>query len=66
MIDYQLLKALYAVVTEKGFEKAAQTLFITQSAVSKRIYQLESQLGEPVIIRTKPPKATEKLAPMLP
>ncbi|GAA5131528.1 LysR family transcriptional regulator ArgP [Thalassotalea piscium] len=59
MIDYQLLQALYAVVTEKGFDRAAQTLFITQSAVSKRIYQLESLLGEPVLIRTKPPKATE-------
>ena len=59
MIDYQLLQALYAVVTEKGFERAAQTLFITQSAVSKRINQLESILGEPVLVRTKPPKATE-------
>lgn len=59
MIDYQLLKALFAVVSEGGFEKAANTLYLTQSAVSRRIHQLESQLGEPVLIRSKPPKPTE-------
>ncbi|QJR80871.1 LysR family transcriptional regulator ArgP [Alteromonas pelagimontana] len=59
MIDYQLLEALFAVVSEKGFEKAAKRLFLTQSAVSRRIHHLESLLGEPVLIRTKPPKPTE-------
>ena len=59
MIDYQLLEALFAVVAEKGFEKAARRLFLTQSAVSRRIQHLESLLGEPVLIRTKPPKPTE-------
>ncbi|MDO6719459.1 LysR family transcriptional regulator ArgP [Psychrosphaera sp. 1_MG-2023] len=58
MIDYQLLHALSAVVTEGGFEKASKILFITQSAVSRRIHQLESTLGEPVLIRTQPPKPT--------
>lgn len=59
MIDYQLLHALHAVITEKGFEKAAKVLFITQSAVSRRIHQLESTLGEPVIVRSQPPSPTE-------
>ncbi|HCA76060.1 MAG TPA: ArgP/LysG family DNA-binding transcriptional regulator, partial [Alteromonas sp.] len=35
MIDYNLLRALEAVVSNRGFERAAQKLFITQSAVSR-------------------------------
>lgn len=58
MIDYQLLQALLSVVAEGGFEKAAKKLFITQSAVSRRIHQLESTVGEPVLVRTQPPKPT--------
>ncbi|MBH0032425.1 MULTISPECIES: LysR family transcriptional regulator ArgP [unclassified Pseudoalteromonas] len=58
MIDYQLLNALSAVISEGGFEKASKKLFITQSAVSRRIHQLEAKLGEPVIIRTQPPRPT--------
>ncbi|MFC3120207.1 LysR family transcriptional regulator ArgP [Agaribacter flavus] len=58
MIDYHLLEALHAVISEGGFERAAKTLFITQSAVSRRIHHLESSMGEPVIIRNKPPMPT--------
>lgn len=58
MIDYQQLQALAAVIAEKGFEKGASKLFITQSAVSRRIRQLESVLGEPVLVRTQPPTLT--------
>lgn len=58
MIDYNLLRALEAVVSNRGFERAAQKLFITQSAVSRRIRQLEEYIGEPVIVRTQPPVAT--------
>lgn len=58
MIDYQLLHALSSIVSEGGFEKAAKKLFITQSAVSRRIHQLELILGEPVLVRTQPPKPT--------
>lgn len=58
MINYQQLEALHAVISEAGFEKAATKLFITQSAVSRRIQQLELLLGEPVLVRSQPPKAT--------
>lgn len=58
MIDYQLLNALSAVISEGGFEKASKKLFITQSAVSRRLHQLEAKLGEPVLIRTQPPTPT--------
>ena len=56
--DYKLLAALDAVTTEQSFEKAADKLAITQSAISQRIKQLEQQVAQPVIIRTSPPQLT--------
>ena len=58
MLDYKLIEALAIVVQEGGFDKAAQYLRLTQSAVSQRIKQLEEQTGQIVIARTNPPKAT--------
>jgi LysR family transcriptional regulator (chromosome initiation inhibitor) len=58
MLDYRLLQALAAVVSQGGFEKAAAQLHLTQSAISRRIKQLEALLGQPVLERTIPPKAT--------
>lgn len=58
MFDYRLLEALAAVIETGGFEKAAQKLHLTQSAVSQRIRQLEGRLGQPVILRSSPPQAT--------
>ncbi len=57
-IDYKLLKALDAVVLEQSFERAAQRLHITQSAVSQRIKLLETQLGQPLLIRGQPLQPT--------
>lgn len=58
MIDYRLLQALAAVTEQGGFEKAAATLHLTQSAISRRIKQLESLLGQPVLMRGSPPMPT--------
>ena len=58
MIDYRLLQALAAVTEQGGFEKAAATLHLTQSAISRRIKQLESVLGQPVLMRSSPPVPT--------
>lgn len=58
MLDYKLLEALAGVIHEKGFDKASQKLNITQSAVSQRIKQLEDQVGQVLLTRTVPPKAT--------
>ncbi len=58
MLDYRLLQALAAVIAQSGFEKAAHHLHLTQSAVSRRIKQLEAILGQPVLERTVPPKPT--------
>lgn len=67
-IDQKGLQALDAVIQKQSFAAAAQQLFITQPAVSSRIKQLESQFGQPLLIRTLPYKATplgEKLLSLL-
>lgn len=58
--DYRALQALDAVIRERGFERAAQKLCITQSAVSQRIKQLENLFGQPLLVRTVPPHPTEQ------
>lgn len=58
MIDYKLLAALSAVVEQGGFERAAQALNLSQSAVSQRIKLLEARVGQPVLVRSSPPTAT--------
>lgn len=58
--DYRTLQALDAVIRERGFERAAQKLCITQSAVSQRIKQLENLFGQPLLVRTVPPARLSK------
>lgn len=58
MLDYKLLSALAAVVEQAGFERAAQVLGLSQSAVSQRIKLLEARLGQPLLLRSSPPQAT--------
>ena len=58
--DYRALQALDAVIRERGFERAAQKLCITQSAVSQRIKQLENLFGQPLLVRTVPLQPTEQ------
>lgn len=59
MFDYKLLAALGAVVEQGGFDRAAQVLGLSQSAVSQRIKLLETRVGQPVLIRANPPEPTE-------
>jgi len=59
MFDYKLLAALAAVIEQAGFERAAQTLGLSQSAVSQRIKLLEARVGQPVLLRGAPPQPTE-------
>lgn len=58
MLDYKLLTALVAVIECGGFEKAAERLNVTQSAISQRIKLLESRLGGLVLVRSTPPRPT--------
>lgn len=50
-MDSQQLSAFLAVASQQSFSLAAESLFITQSAVSKRISLLEQQLGTPLFDR---------------
>lgn len=59
MFDYKLLSALAAVVEQAGFERAAQVLGLSQSAVSQRIKLLEARIGQPVLVRATPPSPTD-------
>jgi DNA-binding transcriptional LysR family regulator len=57
MIDN--LKALAAVIDSKSLTNAASRLFLTQSAISRRIQQLEEAFGAPLLDRAqRPPTCT--------
>lgn len=58
MLDYDALRCFNEVLRYGGFEKGAQALSLTQSAVSQKIKRLEQSVGGPVLVRTKPLKAT--------
>ena len=56
--DPDALECLAAIVEEGGFERAAERLSITQSAVSQRLRALEAQVGTVLIVRSRPLKPT--------
>jgi LysR family transcriptional regulator (chromosome initiation inhibitor) len=56
--DPAALECLAAIVEEGGFERAAQRLSITQSAVSQRLRALEAQVGTVLVVRSRPLRAT--------
>ncbi|CAH6955712.1 HTH-type transcriptional regulator ArgP [Vibrio chagasii] len=57
-LDYKWIEALDAVVKQRSFERAAEQLYISQSAVSQRIKQLEKWLAQPALVRENPPRPT--------
>jgi LysR family transcriptional regulator, chromosome initiation inhibitor len=57
-VDYRWVAALDAVIAQRGFERAAEKLCITQSAVSQRIKQLEKLMAQPLLVREQPPRPT--------
>jgi len=56
--DPAALECLAAIVEEGGFDRAAQRLSITQSAVSQRLRALEAQVGTVLVVRSRPLKPT--------
>ncbi|CAM5206211.1 LysR family transcriptional regulator [Alishewanella longhuensis] len=50
-MDTELLKTFLEVQRTRHFGKAAENLYLTQSAVSFRIRQLEQQLGVNLFVR---------------
>lgn len=60
MMDYGALSAVAAVVRTGSFEKAAQQLSVTPSAISQRVKALEERLGQILIVRGQPCTATHE------
>ncbi|TSE21025.1 putative HTH-type transcriptional regulator [Tepidimonas alkaliphilus] len=58
IFDPDALECLAAIVEEGGFERAAQRLSITQSAVSQRLRALEAQVGTVLLVRSRPVRPT--------
>jgi len=58
-LDPAALDALAALADAGSFERAAQRLAITQSAVSQRLRALELQVGQPLVVRSRPLRLTE-------
>lgn len=56
--DPVALECLATIVEEGGFERAAQRLNVTQSAVSQRLRALETQVGSVLIVRSRPLRPT--------
>jgi LysR family transcriptional regulator (chromosome initiation inhibitor) len=59
MLDYAALAALATVIREGSFERAAQSLCVTPSAVSQRIRSLEEKVGAALVVRGQPCRATD-------
>jgi len=58
MFDYKLIEAMATVYQEGGFDKAARSLHLTQSAISQRVKLLEDQAGQVLLVRSTPPEVT--------
>lgn len=65
-MDIELLKTFLEVRRTRHFGRAAENLYLTQSAVSARIRQLEQYLGSSLFVRSRnnihPTTAGERLA----
>jgi len=57
-LDARQCEAVLAVIETGSFEQAAAALHLTPSAVSQRVRALEVFLGTPLVIRTRPCRAT--------
>ncbi len=58
-LDPAALDCLAALADDGNFERAAQRLSITQSAVSQRLRSLEAQVGQLLVVRSRPLRLTE-------
>ncbi|WP_341647768.1 LysR family transcriptional regulator [Thauera humireducens] len=65
MIDHRLI-AFEAVLQEGSFERAARRLALTQSAISQRVKLLEAELGQVLLVRSKPVRPTPAGRRLLP
>ena len=59
MIENRQLEAFGMVIECSGFDRAAEVMGLTQSAVTHRVKQLEIYVGKPLLVRSNPPVPTE-------
>lgn len=59
MVDYQALRALQLVVEHQSFKLASKSLSISQPAVSQRIQNFESYIGNKLLVRKAPYAPTQ-------
>lgn len=52
-MDTKLIESMIRISEERSITKAAETLFITQSALNQQLQKLEQELGVPLFIRTR-------------
>lgn len=52
-LDFRSLQAFLTVCEEGGISRAAQVLYLSQPALTRRIQELESHYGSPLFVRTK-------------
>lgn len=64
-LDAHQLAALKAVIELGSFDAAADWLHVTPSAVSQRIKALEQRVGQVLVVREKPCRATAAGMPLL-
>ena len=62
MIDYRYIEAFLAVVNTNSLSKAAESLYVSQSSISKWICQLEEEIGVELIVRHKGQRSIELTA----
>ena len=59
------LAALSAVIESGTFDAAAERLFVTPSAISQRVKALETRVGQVLVVRGRPCRATTAATPLL-
>jgi LysR family transcriptional regulator (chromosome initiation inhibitor) len=64
-LDAQQLAAFAAVVELGAFDAAAARLHVTPSAISQRVKALEKRVGQVLVVREKPCRATAAGIPLL-
>lgn len=64
-LDGQQLAAFAAVIELGSFDAAAERLHVTPSAISQRIKSLEQRVGQVLVVREKPCRATAAGVPLL-
>ena len=62
MIDYRYIEAFLAVVNTNSLSKAAESMYVSQSSISKWICQLEEEIGVELIVRHKGQRSIELTA----